>query len=949
MGVQGLDLQLAKATLAHSEGRLQDAKLGYVAVLKENPKHVGALLAYAALMKDTDKLPAAVSVYGEILALQPRNGLAHAGLGDALWTLKDREGARTHFESALEADPACVPAHQGLARILRLLGQVEAAAEHERKGFAGQPVYSLPFYGGGQAPTILVLYAGSIGNIPLDETIDNTLFRHLALMPEYFVSTTKLPPHDVVFNAIGDADLCQEVLAKAGTLLKATKAPILNPPERVALTGRADNAARLGRIKGLLVPRTAAFTRAELEASDAPHRLEAAGFRFPLLLRAQGFHAGEHFTKLDAAAALAPALAAMPGRDFHAIQFVDARGPDGHYRKYRVMMIDGGLYPLHAAISPQWKVHYFSADMRDNAAHRREDEAFLLDMPGVLGKPAMDILKAVQDSLGLDYAGMDFGLSASGEVLLYEANATMAILRPEDGEQWDYRRAPVQRAVDAVNAMLRARIDAKNAPPMREQGIFAKNAAQAADKREARLERRLARAAALQAQGRLEEARDECAAVLERDPKQVDALARYGDLLRLTGRDDEAATAYIRLLTLQPRNSLAHALLGTLLLQNEHPAEGRVHIDMALELDPDCPQAHQGLSQIYSEQRDQEKALEHGRKGYTGRASFSLPYRGGSSKPLTVLTLNTTALGNIPLDKTIDTKRFRHTKVLVDYFDPQAELPPHDVVINAVGDADLCPESLLRSEELIRRIKAPVLNLPDKVRVTGRADNARRLAGITGLVVPKVLECSRAVLAGPEAQEALAARGLAFPLLLRAQGFQGGKHFEKLDSFAQLAPALEAMPGDEFHMIQYMDSRSPDGDVRKYRVMMIGGRLLPLHAAISGNWKVHYFSADMRDNAEHRREDEAFLLDMPGVLGAKAMRALAEVQKAQGLDYAGIDFSLTPEGEVLLFETNATMVIAHPGADQRWDYRREPVRKILDAVNDMLAARCAAADSLSKQ
>ena len=41
--------------------------------------------------------------------------------------------------------------------------------------------------------------------------------------------------------------------------------------------------------------------------------------------------------------------------------------------------------------------------------------------------------------------------------------------------------------------------------------------------------------------------------------------------------------------------------------------------------------------------------------------------------------------------------------------------------------------------------------------------------------------------------------------------------------------------------------------------MMIDGRLYPLHLAVSRRWKIHFFSADMSDSAEHRAEDRAFL------------------------------------------------------------------------------------------
>ena len=173
-----------------------------------------------------------------------------------------------------------------------------------------------------------------------------------------------------------------------------------------------------------------------------------------MLLRAPGFHNGKHFLLVEKSAQLATALADLPGEELTAIQFLDARGPDGQYRKYRVMMIGGWLYPLHLAISPHWKIHYVTADMAENAGHRAEEGSFLEDMPGVLGPRAMAALAEIQNILGLDYAGIDFGLNAGGDVLLFEANATMTVLPPEADRRWDYRRDAVRRVEDAVRKML---------------------------------------------------------------------------------------------------------------------------------------------------------------------------------------------------------------------------------------------------------------------------------------------------------------------------------------------------------------------------------------------------------------------------------------------------------------------------------------------------------------
>jgi hypothetical protein len=121
--------------------------------------------------------------------------------------------------------------------------------------------------------------------------------------------------------------------------------------------------------------------------------------------------------------------------------------------------------------------------------------------------------------------------------------------------------------------------------------------------------------------------------------------------------------------------------------------------------------------------------------------------------------------------------------------------------------------------------------------------------------------------------------------------------------------------------------------------MIVDGQLYPLHLAISEGWKVHYFTADMAERPDHRAEEAAFLGDMEGVLGKRAVAGLAAVAERLALDYAGVDFGLSPDGDVLLFEANATMVVNPPDPDPRWDYRRGPVAAILNATRSMIRTR----------
>jgi hypothetical protein len=128
------------------------------------------------------------------------------------------------------------------------------------------------------------------------------------------------------------------------------------------------------------------------------------------------------------------------------------------FRKFRVMSIGGALYPVHMAVSSQWKVHYFSSDMAENASCRKEEEVFLNDFSACLGSAVVSALEAVGRSLGLDYCGMDFGIDRDGRLLLYEANATMSIVSPTGEEKWDYKRLAIANALMAAKRMFAERL-----------------------------------------------------------------------------------------------------------------------------------------------------------------------------------------------------------------------------------------------------------------------------------------------------------------------------------------------------------------------------------------------------------------------------------------------------------------------------------------------------------
>jgi hypothetical protein len=439
----------------------------------------------------------------------------------------------------------------------------------------------------------------------------------------------------------------------------------------------------------------------------------------------------------------------------------------------------------------------------------------------------------------------------------------------------------------------------------------------------------LARAAALVANGQDEAAKQLYLDVLRRDPTHFHALNELGTLALSGGFRSAALTAYQQAVQHHPGNKVAHVNLANVLREQQDLAAARRHYLQALSIDPDFPEAHQGMAWVLS-QLGEPGAEQHRQQGYAGHAVVSRAYRGtGTGVPL--LMLVSIHGGNVATQLWLNDRHFAVTAIYAEFHDAGMMLPPHALFVNAIGDADLCALALERAEQIVARSSAAVINHPARVRLTGRADNARRLGAIDGVIAPLIRAFPRA--AAPMAAD------LGFPLLLRRPGFHNGEYFVRVDTSAGLAPAIAALAGEELLAIQYLDARGADGMTRKYRVMFIDGIAYPLHLAIASDWKVHYVNSDMAHDASCREEERRFLEDMPGILGARAMAALHQIFALLELDYAGIDFALSPGGSVLLFEANATMIVVPPGPEPKWDYRRRAVDDILQAATRMLLRR----------
>ncbi|MDE1943326.1 MAG: tetratricopeptide repeat protein [Betaproteobacteria bacterium] len=442
------------AASPRTEQRLEAREL-YLDILRRDSRHFGAWNNLGTLLFETGFLSAAQTAYTAAITHHPQEGGAHLNLANLLLHRNELDTAREQFLRALDLGADSADVHRGLASCHARLGDEAQAAYHRALGYGARPLLTIPHRGANPAVPLLILASAEEGNIPWRFLIDPSHFHTTILATEYIDAEALLPPHDLLFNAIGDADRCAPALQRAARLVARSPAPCINRPEQVLLTGRATHAARLQALAGLKLPRVSLLPKSQPAAFI--QSLAAAGLALPVLLRSPGYHGGQFFVRVDTLQEVEQALAQLPGNALLALEILDARGADGLFRKFRMMSIDGRLHPIHLALARHWKVHYFSSEMAQAAPYRAEEAAFLDDPAGFLGPTVMDTLARLQAAIGLDYFGMDFGLDAAGQVLLFEANATMVLQPPTDDPLWDYRRPAMESALEATRTMLRER------------------------------------------------------------------------------------------------------------------------------------------------------------------------------------------------------------------------------------------------------------------------------------------------------------------------------------------------------------------------------------------------------------------------------------------------------------------------------------------------------------
>jgi len=115
---------------------------------------------------------------------------------------------------------------------------------------------------------------------------------------------------------------------------------------------------------------------------------------------------------------------------FFVTQFIDSRGKNEFYRKIRVAVVKGEMFFMRVDYDTHWNVHGRKTAKRVPfyIEHRYllDEERQIINHPeATLGRSAVLALRAIRERIPMDIFGIDFDVDPNGQVVFYEANATM--------------------------------------------------------------------------------------------------------------------------------------------------------------------------------------------------------------------------------------------------------------------------------------------------------------------------------------------------------------------------------------------------------------------------------------------------------------------------------------------------------------------------------------------
>jgi hypothetical protein len=264
---------------------------------------------------------------------------------------------------------------------------------------------------------------------------------------------------DVLVNLVSEPLACTRALSRLQTIIQKHRLRVVNSVVAVRRSSRVALPKVLANIPRVHVPHTTRFLG---DVRNLKAHVESNGHRFPVLIRPAGTHGSAGLLKFDSLDAITGVE--CPTSGLLVTDFVDFRSGDGLYRKYRMICVGGQVFRRHLIAGQGWNV---TGSARVGMASRPDlvtaEKQFMSVLPGPLDRRIAQLFKVV----GLDFGVIDFTLSDTGEIIVFELNSTFQIsgsIPREHRERWGYLEGNNGAIVEALLALIVRRANAQPQP-----------------------------------------------------------------------------------------------------------------------------------------------------------------------------------------------------------------------------------------------------------------------------------------------------------------------------------------------------------------------------------------------------------------------------------------------------------------------------------------------------
>jgi glutathione synthase/RimK-type ligase-like ATP-grasp enzyme len=286
--------------------------------------------------------------------------------------------------------------------------------------------------------------------------------------------------------------------------------------------------------------------------------------------------------------------------------------------------------------------------------------------------------------------------------------------------------------------------------------------------------------------------------------------------------------------------------------------------------------------------------------------------------------------GSTNLYNRIKSDSYKKVQLVLDA-NPSQDISVHHIhtIFNEIADPDTHKITLGKLEHLSKQLPKGIrlLNPPANIMGTTRENIYQLLQGIEKVHAPKTIKFNPGSPA--DIYETIEKENFKFPVIFRQAGDHGGVSTIRVDDDTEQFYTF-ALDGRTYYLTQFVET-SQEGLYRKYRLIVIGGKVFLRHVIFGNSWMMHARSQiDPKEGDPLKQKaSDTFVKELRPLI----QPAVTEIYQRIGLDYFGIDCHIDDAANLLVFEVNAAMNVF---VEEKQSIFKHHIQKAQEALVELL-------------